>query len=162
MMPHQTLHHALVQAIEPPEVQARQQDKRNRYDRMYLDVALRVAQMSHDRDTKVGGVLVKDNNIVSFGWNGTPVGFPNECKDSDGKTIPEVCHAEMNVLAKLARNGSTGAVGSTLYVTISPCFECAKLLLQSGVKRVVYLSEYRDTRPLDFLRRVGVPCELAP
>ena len=133
--------------------------KQVRYDGMYMSLAEKISEMSHDRDTKVAGVLVKDDNIISFGWNGMPPGFPNECKGQDGRTLPEVCHAEENVIAKLAKCGGPGARGATLYTTLSPCFPCARLLLQSGVSRVVYRDECKDPGPIEFLRRGGVACE---
>ena len=114
--------------------------KQERYDRMYMDIAHRVAEMSFDTDTKVGAIIVKDGNIISMGWNGTPSGFPNECKHpSSGATLPYVIHAEANAICKLSRDGGNG-LNATLYCTLSPCMECTKLILQSGITEVVIAS----------------------
>ena len=111
--------------------------KQGRYDDMYMDIAKRVSQMSWDTDTKVGAIIVKDGNIISMGRNGTPAGFPNECKHpSTGATLPYVIHAEANAITKLARTGGNGSA-SILYTTLSPCMECTKLILQSGISEVV-------------------------
>lgn len=112
-------------------------DKQTRYDNLYMDIADRVASMSHDCDTQVGAVIVKDGNIISFGWNGTPTGFPNHCKDGSGKTLPYVIHAEANAIYKLART-SGSAMGATLYTTHAPCQNCALAILQSGIGTVIY------------------------
>ena len=141
-------------------------------DSLYMDIALRVSEMSYAVRKKVGAVLVNDENIISFGWNGVPRGFNNRCEDpvgepyfkateigpiTDLKTKEEVVHAEMNTIAKLARNGGT-ALGSFLYLTLSPCFHCAKLILQSGIKRVIYKEKYRDDKPIEFLKNGGIEC----
>jgi dCMP deaminase len=111
--------------------------KQERYDAMYMDIAKRVSEMSWDSDTKVGAIIVKDGNIISMGWNGTPSGFPNDCKHpSTGVTLPYVIHAEANAISKLARDGGNG-LGATLYCTLAPCMECTKLILQSGISEVV-------------------------
>jgi len=116
--------------------------KIERYDHLYMDIANRVSEMSYDEDTKVGAVIVKDGNIISMGWNGTPSGFPNQCKDtSTGRTLPIVIHAEANAICKLARS-STDGQGATLYTTLSPCTECTKLILQSGITNVVVGQAY--------------------
>lgn len=116
--------------------------KIERYDNLYMDIAKRVSEMSYDEDTKVGAVIVKDGNIISMGWNGTPSGFPNQCKDSTtGRTLPIVIHAEANAICKLARS-STDGQGATLYTTLSPCTECTKLILQSGITDVVVGQAY--------------------
>jgi len=116
--------------------------KSERYDWLYMDIAKRVSEMSYDNDTKVGAVIVKDGNIISMGWNGTPSGFPNQCKDSTtGHTLPIVIHAEANAICKLARS-STNGQGATLYTTLSPCIECTKLILQSGITNVVVGQAY--------------------
>jgi dCMP deaminase len=112
-------------------------EKVEKYDRLYMDIAKRVSEMSHDTDTKVGAVIVKDGNIISMGWNGTPKGFPNHCKDTTtGATLPIVIHAEANAICKLARS-STDGEGATIYTTLSPCIECTKLIMQSGITDVV-------------------------
>ena len=109
---------------------------------------------------KVGGVLVKDGNIISFAWNGTPSGFCNSCEE-DGVTKPIVVHAEQNVIAKIAKS-TQSSKGSTLYLTASPCYECAKLIIQSEIIRVVYRDEYRVIEPLDFLRNANIKLEHIP
>jgi len=117
-------------------------NKTERYDHLYMDIAHRVSEMSHDTDTKVGAVIVKDGNIISMGWNGTPSGFPNNCKDTTtGRTLPIVIHAEANAICKLAKS-STDGEGATLYTTLSPCTECTKLILQSGITDVVVGQAY--------------------
>ena len=118
-------------------------DKQERYDRLYLDIAKRISGMSHDTDTKVGAVIVKDNNILAFGFNGMPSGMPNECKDKDGVTNFEVIHAETNAICKLAKTSSS-AEGATMYCTLAPCGECAKLIIQSGIIRIVFDTDYKN------------------
>ena len=116
--------------------------KIEKYDQLYMDIARRVAEMSYDTDTQVGAIIVKDGNIISMGWNGTPSGFPNHCKDtSTGNTLPIVIHAEANAICKLARSSTEGQ-GATLYTTLSPCTECTKLILQSGIDNVVVGQAY--------------------
>ena len=112
-------------------------DKQQRYDELYLDIAKRIGEMSHDTEHKVGAVIVKDNNILAFGFNGMPSGMPNEC------TLPEVIHAEANAICKLARSVGN-AEGATLYCTLSPCMECAKLIMQSGIARIIFSETYKD------------------
>ena len=130
-------------------------DKQNKMDKFYMDVAVGASELSHAKRLQVGAVLVKDNNILSFGWNGMPASFDNCCEDDKGNTKPEVIHAEVNTFAKLAR--TTGnANNSTLYLTDSPCFDCCKYVIQAGIIRVVYLREYRITAPLDFMRKAGI------
>lgn len=132
-------------------------------DRLYIDLASRIAQMSHAVRSKVGAVLVLDSNIISYGWNGTPSGDENTCEieldDGTLQTKPEVLHAESNLLSKLICTGGTGSAGATLYVTLSPCFECAKLIKQAGIKRVVFRDLYRNTDGLTFLQNRGVTVE---
>lgn len=121
--------------------------KQERYDQMYIDIATRVSQMSYDSDTQVGAVIVKDGNIISMGWNGTPAGFPNNCKHPEtGVTLPHVIHAEANAICKLARTGGNGS-DAVLYTTLAPCIECTKLILQSGISEVVVVKA--DERYLD-------------
>lgn len=135
----------------------------SKLDILYMDVANRVAQESRAVRAKVGAVLVADDNMVSYGWNGTPSGDDNSCEviAEDGQLVtkPEVLHAESNCLMKLISKGGTPASGSTLYVTMSPCFECAKLIKQAKIKRVVFGEQYRDERGIDFLRQRGVQVE---
>jgi len=118
-------------------------DKQQRYDELYLDIATRISEMSHDTDHKVGTVIVKDNNILAFGFNGMPAGMSNECKHPNGGTLPEVIHAEANALCKLAK-GTVSSEGATLYSTLSPCIECAKLIMQAGITRVLFTETYTD------------------
>ena len=116
--------------------------KAEKYDHLYMDIAHRVSEMSYDEDTKVGAVIVKDGNIISMGWNGTPTGYPHQCKDTaTGRTLPIVINAEDNARCKLAC-ASTDGKGATLYTTLSPCTECTKLILQSGISNVVVGQAY--------------------
>lgn len=121
----------------------------------YMSIASTVAQASHAVRNKVGAILVKDDNIISFGFNGTPRGFDNVCEIGD-VTKPEVLHAESNAITKCAQ--STGnAKGSILYVTVSPCFDCAKLIIQVGIKWVIYSEEYRNRSGSDLLAEAKIP-----
>jgi len=132
-----------------------------KHEDLYIDIALSVAKKSKALRKKVGAVLVKDNNIISFGWNGTPSGFDNSCEYKENGsfiTRDEVVHGEANAISKAAKS-TISTNGSTMFVTMSPCYECSKLLIQSGVKRVVYIEEYRDTAAIDFLRKAGVEVE---
>ena len=124
-------------------------------DLLYMDIAERVSLMSYAKRSKVGGVLVRGINIISFGWNGTPKGFDNNCEDSDNNTKPEVIHAEMNIIAKCASQG-INCSDSTIYLTLSPCYECAKILIQSGIKKVVYKEQYRKTLGIELLEKSGI------
>lgn len=129
-------------------------------DSLYIGIASRISEMSYARRTKVGAVIVKGDNIISMGWNGRPSGADNNCEieQSDGSLVthPAVLHAESNALAKLASTNSGCSSGSTVYVTMSPCFECAKLLIQSKVARVVFRDLYRNANGLDLLKEHGV------
>ena len=133
--------------------------KQSRMDHMYMDVAVRIAQMSYAKRKKVGSILVKDNNIISMGWNGTPSGEPNSCEGEDGETLPTVLHAELNMLCKIAASASASSAGGTVYITLSPCLDCAKLLLQSGIKRVVYNRAFSDPTGVNLLIKHGVEVE---
>ena len=113
------------------------------------------AENSYCERRKVGALVVKDKTIISAGYNGTPSGFENKCEDSNNVTHPYVLHAEANAITKLARS-SNNSDGSTLYVTASPCIECAKLIIQAGIKKVVYAEKYRLTDGIDLLRQAGV------
>ena len=113
------------------------------------------AENSYCERRKVGALVVKDKTIISDGYNGTPSGFENKCEDSNNVTHPYVLHAEANAITKLARS-SNNSDGSTLYVTASPCIECAKLIIQAGIKQVVYAEKYRLTDGIDLLRQAGV------
>ena len=128
-----------------------------KFDNSYLEMAEIWAQNSYCKRRKVGALLVKDRMIISDGYNGTPSGFENVCEE-DGVTKPYVLHAEANAITKVAKSGNSSD-GATLYVTASPCLECSKLIIQSGIKRVVYRDEYRLTDGIDLLRRAGVEVE---
>lgn len=129
--------------------------KQDRYDRAYLRMALEWAKLSHCTRKKVGALIVRDGIIISDGYNGCPSGIDNACEDEDGNTHWYVLHAEANAITKVART-TNNAVGSTLYITLSPCRECSKLVHQAGIKRVVYVNRYKDTSGLEFLETVGV------
>lgn len=123
-----------------------------------MRMALIWAENSYCSRRKVGAILVKDQMIISDGYNGTPSGFPNKCEDDNNASLPYVLHAEANAITKVARSGNNSE-GATLYVTASPCIECAKLIIQSGIKRVVYYEEYRITDGIDLLRKAGIKVE---
>ncbi len=126
-------------------------------DKRYLRMARIWAENSYCERRKVGAILVKDQMIISDGYNGTPAGFENVCEDETGATKPYVLHAEANAITKVARS-SNSSEGSTLYITASPCLECSKLIIQAGIKRVVYNDLYRIQDGLEVLRRAGVEC----
>ena len=127
-------------------------------DHRYLRMARIWAENSYCKRRQVGALVVKDKMIISDGYNGTPSGFENICEDESGVTKPYVLHAEANAITKLARSGNNSE-GSTLYVTASPCIECAKLIIQAGIRRVVYAEKYRLTDGIDLLTRAGVEVE---
>lgn len=127
-------------------------------DARYLRMARIWAENSYCIRRQVGALVVKDQMIISDGYNGTPSGFENKCEDDTNVTYPYVLHAEANAITKLARS-SNNSDGSTLYVTASPCIECAKLIIQAGIKRVVYGEKYRLEDGIDLLRRAGVEVE---
>lgn len=135
-------------------------NKQEKLDTLYMDIADRISNMSYGRRLKVGAIIVKDDNIVSMGWNGMPSGMDNNCEiehaDGSLSTKPETLHAESNALMKLARSGGVGSFNSTLYTTYSPCPECAKLIKQAGVSRVVYQNNYRLLDGLNMLKSLGV------
>ncbi|HEX9980000.1 MAG TPA: dCMP deaminase family protein [Flavobacterium sp.] len=135
--------------------------KLNKYDKAYLRIAKEWGQLSHCKRRKVGAIIVRDRMIISDGYNGTPSGFENCCEDDEGLTRWDVLHAEANAILKVARS-TQSCEGATLYITLSPCRECSKLIHQSGIKRVVYQTGYRDTSGLDFLRKAGVEVENIP
>lgn len=130
-------------------------------DKRYLRMTAIWAENSYCQRRKVGAILVKGQMIISDGYNGTPAGFENVCEDEDGVTKPYVLHAEANAITKVARS-SNSSEGATLYVTASPCMECAKLIIQSGIKRVVFHELYRLTLGIDLLKRAGVECVHVP
>ena len=134
------------------------QAKKAAIDRRYARMALIWAENSYCERRKVGALVVKDNMIISDGYNGTPTGFENICEDDNNVSKPYVLHAEANAITKLARS-SNSSDGATLYVTASPCIECAKLIIQSGIKRVIYTEQYRLTDGVDLLKRAGVDVE---
>ena len=123
----------------------------NKLDKVFINIAKETSTLSHCVRSKVGAVLVKDGNIISFGYNGTPSGMDNSCEE-DNVTFPHVIHAECNAILKAAKTGNS-VDGSTLYLTLSPCLDCSKLILQSAIKRVVYLNKYRNTQGIDFLKQ---------
>ena len=126
-------------------------------DKRYLRMARIWAENSYCQRRKVGALIVKDKMIISDGYNGTPAGFTNVCEDEDGSTKPYVLHAEANAITKVARSGNSSE-GSTLYITASPCMECSKLIIQAGIKRVVFNELYRLSDGLDLLANAGVEC----
>ena len=130
-------------------------DKQQLLDRRYLRMARIWAENSYCRRRQVGALVVKDKMIISDGYNGTPSGFENTCEDDNGLTKPYVLHAEANAITKLARS-SNNSDGSTLYVTAAPCIECAKLIIQAGIRRVVYGEPYRIADGLQLLQRAGI------
>jgi dCMP deaminase len=130
-------------------------DKQTRYDKAYLRLALSWAQLSHCSRKKVGAIIVKDSIIISDGYNGTPAGFDNSCENEEGNTHWYVLHAEANAILKVARS-SNNCKDATLYLTHSPCKDCSKLVLQSGITRLVYQEAYKDTSGIDFLKNAGL------
>ncbi len=130
-------------------------NKQRTLDYRYLRMAKIWAENSYCKRRKVGALVVKDQMIISDGYNGTPSGFDNVCEDSRDLTLPYVLHAEANAITKLARS-SNNSDGSTLYVTASPCIECAKLIIQAGIKRVVYAEKYRLEDGVALLQRAGI------
>jgi len=129
-----------------------------KFDQRYLEMASVWARNSYCKRRQVGALLVRDRMIISDGYNGTPSGFENICEDENGVTKPYVLHAEANAITKVAKSGNSSE-GSTLYVTASPCLECSKLIIQAGIKRVVYRDEYRLTDGIDLLRKAGIEVE---
>ena len=130
-------------------------------DSKYLKMAQIWGENSYCERRKVGALLVKNKMIISDGYNGTPSGFENVCEDEDGLTKKYVLHAEANAITKVAKSNNSSE-GSTLYVTASPCIECSKLIIQSGIKRVVYSDKYRDDSGLKLLERKGIETEYIP
>ena len=130
-------------------------EKQRTLDWRYMRMAMIWAENSYCERRKVGALIVKDKMIISDGYNGTPSGFENVCEDEDGLTKPYVLHAEANAITKIARSNNNSE-GATLYVTTSPCIECSKLIIQAGIKRVVYAEKYRLTDGIDLLERAGI------
>lgn len=129
-----------------------------KFDHSYLQMAAIWAKNSYCKRRQVGALLVKDRMIISDGYNGTPSGFENNCEDENGVTKPYVLHAEANAITKVAKSGNN-SLDATMYVTAAPCLECAKLIIQAGIRRVVYRDEYRLTDGIDLLRRAGIEVE---
>ena len=129
--------------------------KQLKYDRAYLKMAYEWGKLSHCKRKQVGALIVKDRMIISDGFNGTPTGFDNCCDDKDGITKWEVLHAEANAILKVAAS-TQSTHGATLYITLSPCIQCSKLIYQAGIKRVVFANKYKDTSGIDFLEKAGV------
>ena len=134
-------------------------NKQERYDLAYLKMAMEWAKLSYCNRRKVGALIVKDRMIISDGYNGTPSGFENFCEDDNGYTKWYVLHAEANAILKVA-NSTQSCTGSTLYLTMSPCSNCSKLIHQAGIVRVVYANEYKDLSGIEFLNKAGVKTEL--
>jgi dCMP deaminase len=134
------------------------EDKQLQLDVRYLRMAKIWAENSYCVRRQVGALIVRDKMIISDGYNGTPCGFENVCEDESGKTKPYVLHAEANAITKVAKSNQSSE-GATLYVTASPCLECAKLIIQSGIRRVVYCDPYHSTDGIDLLRRIGIEVE---
>ena len=131
------------------------EEKQRQLDIRYMKMARIWAENSYCVRRQVGALIVRDKMIISDGYNGTPSGFENICEDETGKTKPYVLHAEANAITKVAKSNNSSE-GATLYVTSSPCIECAKLIIQSGIKRVVYADSYNSMDGIDLLKRVGI------
>lgn len=134
---------------------AKKETKQFLLDQRYLAMARIWSQNSYCNRRQVGAIIVKNQMVISDGYNGTPSGFENQCEDGDNKTKPYVLHAEANAITKVARSNNSSD-GSTLYVTASPCIECAKLIIQAGIKRIVYAEKYHNTDGLDLLERANI------
>jgi Deoxycytidylate deaminase len=130
-------------------------EKQNKFDRSYLEMAGVWAKNSYCQRRQVGAILVKNRMIISDGYNGTPSGFENVCEDENGLTKAYVLHAEANAITKVAKS-SNSSDGATLYVTAAPCLECSKLIIQAGIKRVVYRDDYRIMDGVELLKRAGI------
>ncbi len=135
--------------------------KELKFAKAYLRMAFEWGQLSHCKRKQVGAIIVKDRMIISDGYNGTPTGFDNCCEDEEGYTKWHVLHAEANAILKVA-SSTQSCKGATLYVTLSPCKECSKLIHQSGIVRVVYANAYKDTSGLEFLEKAGVKLTYLP
>jgi dCMP deaminase len=129
--------------------------KQHKYDNAYLRIASEWSKLSYCQRKQVGAIIVRDRMIISDGYNGTPSGFENFCEDDEGYTKWYVLHAEANAISKVARS-TQSCENATLYITLSPCKECSKLIHQSGIKRVVFKEAYKDTSGLDFLKKAGI------
>lgn len=131
------------------------EEKQRRYDVAYLKMAKEWAKLSYCERKQVGALIVKDKMIISDGYNGTPTGFENKCEDEEAHTKWYVLHAEANAILKVA-SSTQSCKGATLYITMSPCRECSKLIHQSGIKRLVYIDAYKDDEGLQFLEKAGI------
>ncbi len=129
--------------------------KQLKFDKAYLRIAKEWGKLSHCKRKQVGAIIVKDRMIISDGYNGTPSGFENNCEDHEGFTKWYVLHAEANAILKVARS-TQSCEGATLYITLSPCKDCSKLIHQAGIKRVVYEQSYKDNSGIEFLQKAGV------
>lgn len=134
------------------------EDKQRKYDIAYLKMAIEWGKLSHCERKQVGAIIVKDRMIISDGYNGTPTGFENPCEDEEGYTKWYVLHAEANAILKVA-SSTQSCLGATLYISLSPCKECSKLIHQAGITRVVYSQEYKDNSGIDFLKKADVSIE---
>ncbi|MFT7343894.1 MAG: dCMP deaminase [Lentimonas sp.] len=130
-------------------------EKQLKYDKAYLRMADQWAGLSHCNRKQVGAIIVKDQMIISDGYNGTPAGFDNSCENENGETHWYVLHAEANAILKVAKS-TNNCKGATLYMTLSPCKDCSKLILQAGIKRVVYSRKYKDNSGLGFLKEANI------
>ena len=130
-------------------------EKQLKFDKAYLKMALEWGKLSHCKRKQVGALIVKDRMIISDGFNGTPTGFDNCCEDENGATKWEVLHAEANAILKVA-SSTQSAKNATLYITLSPCTQCSKLIHQAGIKRVVYANAYKDDAGVKFLEKAGI------
>lgn len=130
-------------------------NKQLKFDKAYLKMALEWGKLSHCKRKQVGALIVKDRMIISDGFNGTPTGFDNCCEDENGATKWEVLHAEANAILKVA-SSTQSAKNATLYITLSPCTQCSKLIHQAGIKRVVYAKAYKDDAGIKFLEKAGI------
>jgi dCMP deaminase len=130
----------------------------NRIKMFYMGIAQSASKMSYANRLKVGCVVVKDNNIISFSWNGTPSGWDNSCEDEQGNTKSNVIHAEENAILKLAKTSISGE-GASLFCTVAPCINCARMIYGMGIKEVYYINEYRNADGLEFLQKCGIYTE---
>ena len=130
-----------------------------KFEKMYMEIAETVSKMSYAKRLQVGAIVVKDNRIISIGYNGTPSGWDNNCEDENNKTKPEVIHAEANSIMKLASSNESGK-GSVMFLTHAPCIDCAKLIYGSGITQVYYKHKYRDQLGVEFLKKCNVIVEL--
>ena len=133
-------------------------EKQKKYDIAYLKIAIEWSKLSHCMRKQVGAIIVKNKMIISDGYNGTPSGFDNSCEDKNGNTHWYVLHAEANAILKTA-SSNHNCSGATLYLTMSPCKECSKLIHQAGIKRLVYINKYKDMAGINFLKEAGVKIE---